>query len=156
MMKKTLITVFLGATISMSGCSALNPYQSEFTCPQKENGKCVSVDAAYDESLKKGKNGANPAAVSVPAPAPPAGEKEAVEASLPKGDLLYREEVNRKLTGLLREPVTPLVAPSQVVRVLLLPYRGESGELFMSRYVYFIAEEPRWIMGDYLREGRED
>ena len=154
MMKKTLITVFFAATISVSGCSALNPYQSEFTCPQKENGKCVSVDAAYDESLKKGKIGKSSEAIAIPVP--PTGEKEAVEASLPKGDLLYREEVNRKLAGLLKEPVTPIVAPSQVVRVLLLPYRGDSGELFMSRYVYFIAEEPRWIIGDYLREGAED
>jgi conjugal transfer pilus assembly protein TraV len=42
------------------------------------------------------------------------------------------------------------------MRVLLLPYKGEGGELFMPRYVYFMADDPRWIMGGYLKEGVAD
>lgn len=144
--------ILLTAVMITSGCSVLNPYRSDFTCPQKENGKCVSVDAAYDESLKQGKKSQESTGIIEP----PAGDKGATEAPVTKSELLYREEVNRKLAGLLREPVAPLVAPSQVVRVLVLPYRGEGGELFMSRYVYFFAEEPQWIVGDYLQEGTED
>jgi conjugal transfer pilus assembly protein TraV len=155
MMKKVLFSIFLAAATTMSGCSVLNPYKSEFTCPQKENGKCVSVDAAYDESLSKGKD-LRKNSESVATTNNPEREKSGGTSLGPKGELLYREEVNRKLAGLLREPVTPLVAPSQVVRVLLLPYRGDGGELFMSRFVYFIAEEPRWIMGGYLQEETED
>jgi hypothetical protein len=40
--------------------------------------------------------------------------------------------------------------------VLLLPYKGVGGELFMPRYVYFMAVDPRWIMGGYLKEGAAD
>ena len=154
MMKMVRFSILLAAVIIISGCSVLNPYRSKFTCPQKENGKCVSVDVAYDESLKKGKDGKNQGAFTATESAAP--EKTKGEGSAPRGASLYREEVNRKLSGLLREPVAPLVTPAQVVRVLLLPYRGEGGELFMSRYVYFFADEQRWIMGDYLQEGMEE
>ncbi len=154
MMKKVRFSIFLAAMTIVSGCSVLNPYRSEFTCPQMENGKCVSVDVAYDESLKKGKSGKIPESAVLTGGTVLEQAKE--EGLGQKSDLLYRDEVNRKLAGLLREPVAPFVAPSQVVRVLFLPYRGESGELFMSRYVYFFAEEPRWIMGDYLQEGMEN
>lgn len=137
--------------VLLGGCSILNPYKSEFTCPQKENGKCVGVETAYDESLqKKNKDGGSlePATKNSP------GKSSTGPAQ--KVNLLYQEEVYRKLTGLLRDPVTPLVAPPRIMRVLLLPYKGEGGELFMPRYVYFMADDPRWIIGDYLQEGAAD
>ncbi|MDI6615089.1 MAG: type IV conjugative transfer system lipoprotein TraV [Syntrophaceae bacterium] len=136
--------------VLLGGCSVLNPYKSEFTCPQKENGKCVGVETAYDESLQK-KNkyeSLEPASQNLP------GKSSTGQAE--KVNLLYQEEVYRKLTGLLRDPVTPLIAPPRVMRVLLLPYTGDGGELFMPRYVYFMADDPRWIMGDYLKEGATD
>ena len=134
--------------ILLGGCSILNPYKSEFTCPQKENGKCVAVEKAYDESLA-GKTGKGERSEPL--------KKDGLEKGADKrGALLYQEEVYRKLTGLLREPVTPLVAPPRIMRVLLLPYKGEGGELFMPRYVYFMADDPRWIMGGYLKEGAAD
>ena len=153
-MKKVLIGLLLAATFFSSGCSILNPYKSEFTCPQKENGKCVGVDIAYDESLKKGTDGANnPEPIQKTSSKP---EKAVGEKQNRRSDLLYQDEVYRKLTDLLRQPVTPLVAPPRVMRVLLLPYKGEGGELFMPRYVYFMADDPRWIMGGYLQEGAGD
>ena len=40
------------AALLLCGCSTvLNPYQSSFNCPETENGKCVSVQTAYRESL---------------------------------------------------------------------------------------------------------
>lgn len=147
-MKRSLIHILFAAAV-LAGCSALNPYRSEFTCPQMENGKCVGVDAAYDESLKKN------AATSSTRVDVGVLEKTA-GASPSKTYLMYREEVNRKLAALLRKSITPLVAPAQVIRVLILPYRGEGGELFMSRYVYLFADEPRWIMADYLKETVEE
>lgn len=152
-MKRTLLCLLLATLTTLSGCSILNPYKSEFTCPQKENGKCVGVEKAYDESLTKGKEKSED---SSPARKTSAPEKASGEGSGRKSELLYQEEVYRKLAGLLREPVTPLVAPPRVMRVLLLPYKGEGGELFMPRYVYFMAENPQWIMGGYLREGAGD
>jgi len=150
-MKRTLLCLLVAAIIT-SGCSILNPYKSEFTCPQKENGKCVGVENAYDESLKTMKGGKENPEKS----RKNVSEKASGGGSAKGGELLYQEEVYRKLAGLLREPVTPLVAPPKVVRVLLLPYRGEGGELFMPRYVYFMAEDSRWIMGGYLQEGAAD
>jgi len=148
-MKRTLLCLLVAAVTLYSGCSILNPYRSEFPCPQKENGKCVGVENAYDESLKTGKENPEKPGKTVP-------EKTTADGSGKRSELLYQEEVYRKLAGLLREPVTPLVAPPRVMRVLLLPYRGDGGELFMPRYVYFMAEDPRWIMGGYLQEGAAD
>ena len=149
-MKRVLY--LLAFAVLLGGCSVLNPYKSEFTCPQKENGKCVGVDNAYYESLTKTKDKReNPESLKKNGQ-----EKSSEKGSGQRSELLYQEEVYRKLTGLLREPVTPLVAPPKVMRVLLLPYKGESGELFMPRYIYFMAEDPRWIMGGYLQEGAGD
>jgi conjugal transfer pilus assembly protein TraV len=136
----------------LGGCSVLNPYKSEFTCPQKENGKCVGVDSAYYESLTKTKDKIeNPESLKKDN-----SDKAKTKVGGQKSENLYQEEVYRKLTGLLREPVTPLVVPPRVMRVLLLPYKGDGGELFMPRYVYFMADDPQWIMGSYLQEGAAD
>ena len=127
----------------------LNPYASEFNCPETEKGKCVAVQKAYDESL-------NPLVKHEPGTgngecrdckeekAPPSG------SGSPEAE--YREALYRRMTGLLKEPETPMVTPPQVMRVLLLPYRGEGGELFMARYAYFFLDRPEWILGDYLVE----
>ena len=146
------VLYLLTFAVLLGGCSVLNPYRSEFTCPQKENGKCVGVDNAYYESLTKTKDKReNHESVKKDGPV-----KAPVNGTGQRSELLYQEEVFRKLTGLLKEPVTPLVAPPKVMRVLLLPYKGEGGELFMPRYVYFMADDPRWIMGGYLKEGAAD
>ena len=138
--------------ILLCGCSVLNPYRSEFTCPQKENGKCVGVDSAYYESLTKTKDKIeNPESLKKDN-----SDKAKTKVGGQKSENLYQEEVYRKLAGLLKEPVTPLVAPPKVMRALLLPYKGEGGELFMPRYVYFMADDPQWIMGGYLQEGAGD
>ena len=40
----------------LSGCArVLNPYDSEFSCPQVEKGKCVGIPQAYEESLRGNK-----------------------------------------------------------------------------------------------------
>jgi len=136
----------------LCGCSAvLNPYQSSFNCPETDKGKCVSVQKAYDESL-------NP--LVKPEKSEPQGEckncgKENTAMDKEKGtgeESEYRGALFKRLTGLLKEPETPIVAPPQVMRVLLLPYKGDSGELFMPRYAYFFLDNPKWILDGYLVE----
>lgn len=119
---KNLLALTLPAVLA--GCSLLNPYASDFTCPETDNGKCVSVSQAYDESR------ADPAA----GPGPAAGGYE---------DALYG-----RMAGLLREPEAPLVVPPKVMRVLMLPYEGEEDELYLYRYAYIFTDRPRWLLND--------
>ncbi len=129
-----------------AGCSLLNPYQGEFPCPQAEKGKCQPLKAAYEDSLKKcpGGNCGNTAAA--------AGRtmKEGI------AEAAYQQEVFATLRGLLEKPRAPMTVPPKVMRVLLLPYRGDANELYMARYLYFFSEDPRWIMGEYLFENDAD
>jgi len=156
---KLLVTSMLFVFLC-AGCSLLNPYEKEFSCPQKEKGKCVSVKDAYKESLhkkwrinsgntedsdKEGTGNANEGE--------PAQKKEEVSVDSQKRE--YEQAVFGKLKGLLKEPETPMITAPKIMRVLLLPYKGQSNELYMSRYIYFIADQPKWIMGDYLMP-RED
>lgn len=63
---------------------------------------------------------------------------------------IYEREVEEKLTRLLRTEPTPLRVPDAIVRVLILPYVDEGGNLVSQKYVFFRAEEGRWILGEYL------
>ena len=121
---------------SFYGC---NPYASQFACPKTENGRCVSVSDAYAESLR---------------PAPFESEEDVRNKKKDRqqvpNDLSWQREMQKKIGNLLREPNAPLIAQPNVMRVLMLPYRGDQNELYMLRFVYMFVDEPRWIMGDYL------
>ena len=126
----------------LSACSpmqkAINPYEEDFKCRAPEDaGNCVDTPTAYrdaryprldDELLK------------------PLGSRSRKEAL---------EHRYKTVAGLLREEKKPLLLPPKILRVLLLPYRGQDGELFMSRYVYIKIEDSQWILTD-LSEGREN
>lgn len=147
------ISSWLFLTIILGGCSAvLNPYASEFSCPETDKGKCVAVKTAYDESL-------NPLVKPEPGEkkeeCKDCGKEKAAVPGAAGEETEYREALFRRLAGLLKEPETPMVAPPQVMRVLLLPYRGDGGELFMARYAYIFLDRSKWILGDYLVEKGE-
>ncbi len=122
--------------VLLSGC---NPYASEFTCPRTDNGKCVSVADAYAESLR-------------PVPFDPDDRND--DKRQITDDRSWQREMQKKVTNLLKEPNTPLVAQPNVMRVLMLPYRGDQNELYMLRYVYVFVDEPRWVIGDYLMKNQ--
>lgn len=130
MQRLALILLFM-----ITGCASFfNPYKDEFACPKTYNGRCVSVKDAYDESIVELNNSGNKEEL----------EEEDIET-------IYQDALYQRLTALLEEPITPVVSPPQVMRILFLPYKGEDNELFMLRYVYFFVDEPKWILGDYLR-----
>ncbi len=56
------------------------------------------------------------------------------------------------LAELLQEEKKPLLQPPKILRVLLLPYKGEDEELFMSRYVYLKIEDSKWILTDLTEQ----
>lgn len=164
-MKKAFIAVGM---LIMSGCALLNPYESSFSCPETSNGKCVSVQTAYSES-------AADSGKITEAPAEHKDQECDTENSTGCGcsdgkkDLSlnpssrensnynrYRNALFDKFSGLLKEPVSPVVAPPKTMRVLLLPYTGQDNEFYMLRYVYFFVDEPRWLLGDTVSSGEED
>ena len=132
-----------------SGCASLvSPYSTTFQCPDGDKGKCVSVKTAYKESVEenplvrdessceecekdKGKK------EEPPAP-PPIPVKQGQKAD-------YQDAMYRKLSTLIGQPTPPIVAPPQVMRVLILSYTGSENEMFGYRYVYFFATDPKWI-----------
>lgn len=122
--------------VFLSGCAIFNPYNDNFTCPKTFNGKCVSPTSAYQESLEGGgKEEEGPL-------------KSGKEKGVSLTEASYQSALYEKLTGLLREPTTPMIAPPQVMRVLILPYKGEGARLYMPRYVYILVEEPKWVLGN--------
>ena len=84
----------------LAACSTvgdtINPYKSNFNCPYKESGKCISMTGAYEESRLEKTQPTDPAKEGL---VPTSGEKT------------YQEGVYKKLAGLLEEPKTPLIAP---------------------------------------------
>ncbi len=119
--------------------NTINPYKSNFNCPYKESGRCISMTGAYDESRAEKIQPMDQAKAAL---TPTNGEKA------------YQEGVYKKLAGLLDEPKTPLIAPPKVMRVLLLPYKNDR-DLYMYRYAYFVVDDFRWVLdGNPALEGK--
>ncbi len=164
-MRIGIVTLFFAATVASFnyGCSPiLNPYSSDFTCPKTENGKCVDMEAAHEESLaktgKKYRETGRPPCNGKDCESKNKTDKEKDRINkdnLPTPDIAYQDELHKKLAGLLAQPTTPVVAPPSVMRVLMLPYKGDENELFMLRYVYIIVDGPKWVMGDYLFKDKD-
>ena len=165
--------IFMGLlVVTLSGCSALvSPYSSTFQCPETDKGKCVSVQAAYKESIDNPLVKAGPGPAKKPADkhvtttagkkekpsCETCGEKEGKKKEDPPETIpgvsastdtkyQYQDVLYKKLASLIRQPSTPVVVPPDVVRVLILSYTGSGNELFSYRYVYFFATDPKWII----------
>lgn len=151
---RRVVSLIVLAAFFMGCASVLNPYESDFDCPETGRGKCVSVRDAYGESLEKnpstgGKKDAGDTAKQKREDGKESGKPGPEEREITN----YHASRYRELSGLLQEPVTPLVAPPKVMRVLLLPYTGDANELYMMRYIYFFVEGPKWILGNYPSGG---
>jgi conjugal transfer pilus assembly protein TraV len=155
---KALVWVAVGC-VSLTGCS-LNPYHSEFMCAASaDHGKCETVEQAYAEALAGKSSKANPSKSSESQSARPGGaggkkdpkaDGELVKTSLaPSAEDRYREAQYRKLAALIEEPVTPIVQQAKVLRTLILSYPA-SETLYMPRHIFYFAEQPKFVIGEYL------
>lgn len=134
-------------SLFLSGCF-LNPYQSDFTCPHMENGKCVSVQSAYDESIETSKKKkADMSLQDELDDISKSGKAKTIKVSSTTVSN-YQEALYTKIAGLLNEPVTPMVAPPQVMRVMVFPYKGDGKKLFMPRYVFMFIDEAQWVLDE--------
>lgn len=182
-MRRVLKVALCAAVLSMglTGCKTLVPYESKFMCEKSRDfGKCMDVQQAYEDALgaapgnpaqmKPGKpepefrykgaktaNGAKPGKRGAAQPAIGGGPNEPrlLRTSMQLSpDELYRDREYRELAGLIEQPVTPVVKPPKVLRTLIVSYTaGES--LYMPRYVYYFADEARFVLGDYLSPKEE-
>jgi len=156
-MKKAGITLLLCVSILMfSGCAILNPYEDSFSCPERESGKCVSVEDAYEEALS-GNNNGDGYSVTTTTRRGRIIENKGRDTNKPDEssdvELTYQKQMFKKLKGLLEKPTTPLMIPPTVMKVLFLPYKDEDNRLYMTRYVYCIVDKAQWVMGNDLPEG---
>lgn len=122
------LILLLGLVLLLTGCSVLNPYEEDFKCPRTDEGECVDVETAYNES--RGSIGQPAGAASTD----------------------YEQALYDRMTDLLHAPSTPVVVPPKIMRVLMLPYEGEDSELYMLRYAYIFVDRPRWMLTDPLKE----
>ena len=131
---------------SAAGCaSAVNPYDSEFTCPFAEKGKCVSLQRAYEESMRDN-SGGKALQEEIKGRGNDNDKEQGRQGMFSTGDAAYRSAYYKKVTGLLETTETPMVVTSQAMRVLVLPYRGEDNMLFMQRFIYFFVDQPQWVL----------
>ena len=116
-----------------SGCAgvkdAVNPYEENFRCKAKDSeGKCLDTPTAYKEARL------------------PDGQTN--EATSNASQIEAQNSRYKALADLLEAPETPVLNPPKILRVLLLPYKGENNELFMTRYAYLEIEPSQWVLTD--------
>jgi conjugal transfer pilus assembly protein TraV len=142
----------------LSGCGGVgrvvNPYEENFKCRTRDDaGKCISTPSAYQEARFPDADNASATnctnANGDTTPCPPA----TLDASNIH-QLTAQKSRYKTLTALLAEPDKPMLEPPKVMRVLMLPYKGENDELFMTRYVYLKLKESQWVLTDISEKDR--
>lgn len=138
---KAILTI-CAATLILSGCGTiLNPYHEEFSCKAAaDGGACVDTMTAYAD-----------AQVTEPAdnrPPKPSMSLDGMIGPESTARAVYEDRYYRRLAGLLEEPQVPMIEPPKIMRVLLMPYKGEGGELFMPRYSFIKVEDARWVLAE--------
>jgi conjugal transfer pilus assembly protein TraV len=122
--------------LSLSACSvknAVNPYDEDFHCRATDSeGRCTDTPNAYRSARH------------------PESKESSGENSVTVTPLKIEAKASqyKAIADLLESPKAPLMNPPKVLRVLILPYRGEKNELFMSRYAYVEIEKSTWILTD--------
>ena len=114
----------------VSGCAsvkdAVNPYEENFKCRAKDSeGKCVDTPSAYKEARLP--------------------DNQGTDSSISTSRIEAQNSRYKTLVDLLEAPETPVLNPPRILRVLLLPYKGENNELFMTRYAYLEIEPAQWV-----------
>lgn len=157
------------ALLALSGCTTLgsimSPYSEKYSCKNSDHGQCIHPDKAYADAVAGRPSRSDPAVTNDRKLL--RGHSDAANADgvtlraggkmMPGGNGAfgtYRDSVYRELQGLIDQPVTPMLKPSQAVRTLILPYadRQRPDRLYMPRYVYSILDKPQWVVGGYLVE----
>ncbi|MBU1161960.1 MAG: TraV family lipoprotein [Proteobacteria bacterium] len=144
--KNCLIIVLICVMIlSFTGCaSVFNPYQEEYQCPDTYKGKCVSMKTAYNESIEGVKYNKEDGK-----------ENPLVKSNNHKSNNAqdeYQKRLYKKLADIIEEPEVPVVIPPKILRVLILSYTNNDNDMYGHRFVYILAQEPKWVFSAF-KEG---
>jgi conjugal transfer pilus assembly protein TraV len=143
--RRLTLTVLALLLAAMSGCKTLVPYESTFMCEKSSDyGRCTDVQSAYDQALA---GGASANQISAPDKAGDASAQ--ATRTVLTSEEHYREIEYRRLAGLIEKPVTPMLRAPTVLRTLIVAYTA-TDSLYMPRYVFYLAEPARFVIGDYL------
>ncbi|MBV5341786.1 MAG: type IV conjugative transfer system lipoprotein TraV [Deltaproteobacteria bacterium] len=155
-----ILPLLLLSALTLSGCGGLgrvvNPYEEDFRCRTRDDaGKCIDTPSAYKEArfpeaddATTTCSDANGNTISC-TEATTDGAITVTKVSKTNANQLTAQNSRYKaLTELLEEPEKPMLEPPKIMRVLMLPYKGESDELFMTRYVYLKLKDSQWVLTD--------
>ena len=130
------LIIFVGLSIS-SGCAIFNPYEEEFGCPGGDYGKCEKVKDAYDDPFVEEQEKFSP---MVKTSKPHVN----IESDGPVYD--YQKQLYAEMQGIIGKAETPMLTPPKQMRLLVLDYVDNDKVLYGYRYIYFVAEQERWIL----------
>ncbi len=156
-MKLQYVIPLLLLLLLLSGCSGVgrivNPYEENFKCRTRDDaGKCISTPSAYKEARFAGVDNASETSCTNAngdtIACPPATTDSSIN------QLTAQNSRYKALTELLTEPNKPMLEPPKIMRVLMLPYKGENDELFMTRYVYLKLKESQWVLTDISEKAK--
>jgi conjugal transfer pilus assembly protein TraV len=140
-----MIVLIFWATLSFTGCASIfNPYQEEFQCPETYKGKCVSMKTAYDESIE-----------GVEYNKEDGKENPLIKSNTHNPNIAqdeYQKRLYKKLADIIEEPEVPVVIPPKILRVLILSYTNNTNDMYGHRFVYILAQEPKWVFSTF-KEG---
>ncbi len=138
----------IGMLCVLSACaSMLSSYDSNFSCKNADHGGCEHPMDAYEKAVQ-----------GQTKPGAAAGDGLEYETGSDNDGLQganrsfqdYKGAVYAELEALLEAPNTPLIVPAKTIRTLILPHtdrRAKNQRLFMSRYIFTVVEEARFVLG---------
>jgi len=129
---------------TLTGCAVFNPYNDEFQCPDVDKGECTSMQNAYKKSISPLERKDKCGDCVKDRKDKTVTKKETKETT---EDIRYNYQNNlyNKMTALIQNPQSPMVAAPDVMRVLIMSYTGPENILYSYRYVYVFVTEPKWI-----------
>lgn len=161
-MKLHYVILPLLLLVPLSGCGGLvgqlvNPYEENFKCRTRDDaGKCIDTPSAYKEArFPDADNASETSCTNLSGdtiPCPPATTAESTKTNI--NQLTAQNSRYKALTELMQEPDKPMLEPPKIMRVLMLPYKGENDELFMTRYVYLKLKESQWVLTDISEKAK--
>ena len=168
-MKLHYVILPLLLLVSLSGCGGLvgelvNPYEENFKCRTRDDaGKCIDTSSAYQEARFPDVDNAGETSCTnvngdtIPCPPATTAASGIIATKVSKTNINQLTAQNSRyktLTELMQEPDKPMLEPPKIMRVLMLPYKGENDELFMTRYVYLKLKESGWVLTDISEKAK--